>query len=256
MQENKLINTIRQLKEIKPRQEWASLLKSQILNTAEQKQVVQVAVPAQRIGIIDIISGVIFQKKFAYVSATLTFMFMVVGVFGFVNYTMPGDIFYPVKKIVEQTQSQSALQIAYNRSEDLVKIVKENKTQNLAPAITEYKASISDAVKNLTNSLSADNDKKLVEGIIAEVKKIQENQEQLKTLGIKIEDSDEMSELESALAVIVENQIADLEETTLTKEQQTTLTEIKDLYEQGKYSDALEVMLQMDKAEKSEDLEK
>ena len=244
MNKNELVNTIQQLKEIKPNQEWVSLLKSQILNPAEQKQATFVAeIPAEKIGIMDAITGMIFRNKFAYATATLTFM--IVGVFGFVNYTMPGDIFYPVKKIVEQTQSQSALQIAYNRSEDLVKVVKENKTQNLTPAIDEYKASMSDAVKNLTNSLSQDNDKKSVEEIIGEVKKLQENQKQLETLGVNIGNADEMSELDGVLAIIVENQIADLEKATLTEEQKATLTEIKDLYEEGKYSEALEMILGM-----------
>jgi len=243
MSKNDLENKIRQLKEIKPRKEWAVLLKSQILNS-EQKQVEMVEMPAVKVGIMDVISGIFFQRKLAYASV-LSLMFMIVGAFGFVNYTMPGDIFYPVKKIAEQTQ-QTPLQIAYNRSEDLVKVVKENKTQNLTPAITEYKASISDAVKNLTDTLAIGNDKKSVEEIINEVKKIQENQKQLETLGVNMGDADEMSELDSTLAVIVENQIADLEETTLTENQQTILVEIKDLYEQGKYSEALEAILQMD----------
>lgn len=247
MDKIELENSIRQLKEIKPRKEWASLLKSQILNS-EQTQVIQaVKTPAADIKIMDIISGIFSQRKLAYASA-LSLVFMVVGIFGFANYTMPGDIFYPVKKIVEQTQSQSALKIAYNRSEDLVKVVKENKTQNLTPAITEYKASISDAVKNLTDTLASNNsDKNSVEELLGEVKKIQENQKQLETLGVNVGDSEELSELDTILASIVENQIADMEETTLTEDQQKTLLEVKDLYQEGKYSEALEMILQIDK---------
>jgi len=242
MNQNELVETIKQLKEIKPRKEWAILLKSQILNSASAEQVRVVKIPAEkRVGIMDVISGVLFQKKFAYASATL--VFLVIGVFGFARYTMPGDLFYPVKKIAEQTQSP--VQVAYNRSEDLVKVVKENKTQNLTPAITEYKASISDAVKNITDSLAKDTDKKSVEEIVSEVKKLQENQKQLETLGVNLGDEKEMSELDGILAQIVENQIADLEETTLTEEQQTTLAKIKDLYSQEKYSEALEEILQM-----------
>jgi len=247
MNKIELENTIRQLKDIKPRQEWASLLKSQILNSAEQKQVITVAeIPAEKISVMDVISGIFSQRKLAYAVST-TLVFMVVGVFGFVNYTMPGDIFYPVKKIVEQTQSQTALQIAYNRSEDLVKVVKENKTQNLTPAITEYQASVSDAVKNLTDALANNNDKDSVGQLLDEVKKLQENQKQLEVLGVNVGNNDEMSELDTMLKTIVENQMADFEETTLTVEQQTKLANVKDLYEQGKYSEALEVMLQMDK---------
>jgi exosome complex RNA-binding protein Csl4 len=245
MYKNELENTIKQLKEIKPNQEWVSLLKSQILNPAEQKQVIVVAEgSSQKIGIMDIISGVLFQNKFAYATATL--VFMIVGVFGFVNYTMPGDIFYPVKKIVEQVQPNSAVQVAYNRSEDLVKVVRENKTQNLTPAIDEYKTSVSDAVKNLTETLANNNDKKSVAMVLGEVLKLQENQKQLEVLGVNIGSTEEMSGLDGILATIVGNQIADFEQTTLTAEQQTELTKAKELSEQKKYSEALEVLLQMD----------
>ena len=244
MNTKELENTIKQLKEIKPNQEWVSLLKSQILNPAEQKQVIEVVeMPEKKVGIIDIISGMIFQNKFAYATATL--VFMVVGVFGFVNYTIPGDMFYPVKKIVEQTQSQTTLQIAYNRSEDLVKVVKENKIQNITPAITEFKASISDAVKNLTNSLSNDNSKDSVVAVLEEVKKIQKNQKELETLGISISGTEEMSELDSVMAIIVEDQIADLELATLTEDQEQVLIDAKDLFEQKMYSESLEKILEI-----------
>jgi len=246
MNTNELENKIRQLKEIKPNQEWVSLLKSQILNPAEQKQVIGVVeMPEQKVRIMDVIGGMIFQNKFAYATATLALM--VVGVFGFVNYTMPGDIFYPVKKVAEQVQPNSAVQMAYNRSEDLVKVVRENKTQNLTPAIDEYKNSVSDAVKDLTETLESNSDKTSVAMVLDEVKKLQENQKQLEVLGVNMGNNTEMSELDTMLKTIVENQIADFEETTLTVEQQTNLANAKDLYEQGKYSEALEVMLQMDK---------
>jgi hypothetical protein len=158
---------------------------------------------------------------------------------------MPGDMFYPVKKIVEQTQSQTTLQIAYNRSEDLVKVVKENKIQNITPAITEFKASISDAVKNLTNSLSNDNSKDSVVAVLEEVKKIQKNQKELETLGISISGTEEMSELDSVMAIIVENQIADLELATLTEDQEQVLIDAKDLFEQKMYSESLEKILEI-----------
>jgi hypothetical protein len=247
MYRNQLENTIKQLKEIRPNQEWVSLLKSQILNSVEQNQTIKIAeVPIEKVKIVDIISRIIFQNKLAYATVT-TLLFMVVGVFGFVNYTMPGDIFYPVKRIVEQTQSQSAVQIAYNRSEDLVKIIKENKTQNLAPAITEYKASISDAVKDLSDSLAQNNDKKIMEEIINDVIKIKENQRNLQVLGVNVGDEDEVSELVDLLSAIVKNQIADFEDTTLTQEQQKVLAEVKELNEQEKYSEALELILEIEK---------
>ncbi len=244
--ETQLIDTLKGLKDIKPNKQWAVLLKSQILDCGAEKQVEFNAADfrTNKAGIGEIVLRMFSQKKLAYASAT--FAFLVIGIFGFARYTMPGDIFYPVKRIAEQTQ-QTPLQIAYNRSEDLIKVVKENKTQNLAPAITEYKASISDAVKNLSDSLvvAKGGDKNAVEEIINEVKKIQENQKQLETLGVNIEDSEQISELDAALSFIVENQIADLEDSTLTDKQQETLEKVKELFMQGEYSQALEEILQM-----------
>jgi len=149
-------------------------------------------------------------------------------------------LLFSVKKISEQ--AQSPLHVAYNRSEELVHIAKENRTQNLAPAISEFKASISDAAKNLVESLTIGS-KDSAKQIVQEVKKIQDNQKKLETLGVDIGQTQEAQELNSALQAIVESQIKDLEKTTLTEEQEGSLIEIKDLYEQQKYSDALERIL-------------
>lgn len=232
---------IKKLNQIKPRQEWVSLLKSEIMNSAEERQV---NIIERKTSVAEIISGIIFQKKFAYASMTL--LFMVVGVFGFARYTMPGDIFYPVRKMAEQTQ-QTPLQIAYNRSEDLVRVASKNKTQNLAPAINEYKASISDAVKNLTDSLAQDSGTESMNEIINEVIKIKENQKNLQVLGVNVGNEDEISELTNLLSTIVKNQIADFEDSTLTEEQQEVLAQVKELNDQEKYSEALELILQMKK---------
>ncbi|MFA6358793.1 MAG: hypothetical protein WCY09_09085, partial [Candidatus Omnitrophota bacterium] len=231
-------------KEIKPRQEWVSSLKMQIMSGQAIKPVGQadIFVAERSARIWDMVSGVMSQRRFAYASAT--FVFLVVVFLGFARYTMPGDVLYPIKKVAEQ-QIQTPLKIAYNRSEELVQIVKENKTQNLEPAITEYKSSVSDAAKNLADALTNAGDKQTVAQVLTEVKKLQENQQQLEVLGLNIEDGDEMSELNSALETIVKNQITDLEAATLTEEQQAILTEAKDLYAEENYSDALEKILEI-----------
>lgn len=236
--------TIKKLNQIKPRQEWVVLLKSEIINSsylAEPK----VNIIERKTSVVEIILRVLFQRKFAYASMTLLF-FMVVGVFGFAKYTMPGDIFYPVRKIAEQTQ-QTPIQIAYNRSEDLVRAVVENKTQNLTPAINEYKASVSDAVKNLTDSLSNKKNKEPINNIINEVIKIKENQKNLQVLGLNVGNDDEISKLTNLLSTIVKNQIADFDDATLTEEQQKILTQVKELNEKERYSEALELILEIQK---------
>ena len=236
MTEKELIKQLKTLKEIKPRKEWALLLKSEILNAkyAEQKIAVKPATKAW--SILELFPLFNYQKKLVYAFATLCFF--VVGIFGFAQYTMPGDLLFPVKKITEQTQTP--LQVAYNRSEDLVQIIKENKIQNLDSAILEFKTSVTDAAKTITQNLVKNNDKESIKVVMAEVKKIQDNQEQMKTLGVNIGDT---KELDDVLALIVQEQIDSLNESTLTEKQEEALKGITELYEQEKYSDALEQIL-------------
>jgi len=236
MTEKELIKQLKTLKEIKPRKEWALLLKSEILNAEYAEQKIAVKPASKAWSILELFPLFNYQKKLVYAFATLCFF--VVGVFGFAQYTMPGDLLFPVKKITEQTQTP--LQVAYNRSEDLVQIIKENKIQNLDSAILEFKASVTDAAKTITQDLVKNNDKESIKVVMAEVKKIQDNQEQMKTLGVNIGDA---KELDDVLALIVQEQIDSLNESTLTEKQETALKEITELYEQGKYSDALEQIL-------------
>jgi len=243
MTEKELINQLKGLKEIKPRKEWALLLKSEILNAEFKEQTILTKPASKAWNILEFLPVINYQRKLAYAFATL--IFMIVGIFGFAQYTMPGDLLFPIKRIAEQTQNP--LQVAHNRSEDLVQIVKENKTQNLAPAISEYKASIADAAKNLTKSLAQNSDKDSIRQVAYEFKKIQDNQKQLQTLGIDIGETKEVKALDDALAVLVQSQITDLENATLADDQQKSLTAAKDLYEQGKYSDALEKILLINK---------
>ena len=243
MNEKEIIKSLKGLKEIKPRKEWALLLKSEILNAEFKEQTILTKPASKAWNILEFLPVINYQRKLAYAFATL--IFMIVGIFGFAQYTMPGDLLFPIKRIAEQTQNP--LQVAHNRSEDLVQIVKENKTQNLAPAISEYKASIADAAKNLTKSLAQNSDKDSIRQVAYEFKKIQDNQKQLQTLGIDIGETKEVKALDDALAVLVQSQITDLENATLADDQQKSLTAAKDLYGQGNYSDALEEILLINK---------
>jgi len=56
-------------------------------------------------------------------------------------------------------------------------------------------------------------------------------------------DTPEIKSLNDALAVLVQNEITDLEKTSLTEYQLETLKGIKDLYKKGDYGEALEKIL-------------
>ena len=56
-------------------------------------------------------------------------------------------------------------------------------------------------------------------------------------------DLSENSDVKDLYQTVVQSQIADLEKSTLTDDQANILIEIKSLYDQGKYNDALEKIL-------------
>lgn len=251
MDEKQLIENLKLLKNIKPRHDWVILAKTQILKN-DIKEVQEVKIPARKIGILDILASLTIQRKLAYSLATIALVMF--GVLGFAQSTLPGDALFPFKKIAEQSQAALAgantLQNnfdAYDRRvQDLVRAVAEDRTSNIPSAINEVKESMAAAVKGVTEIVKQEDGKSL-EALVADVKKIKDNQEQLRVLGVDVGETDEVNELNSVLAPLVRSEIESLEKATLTDEQKEILNEINDLYEQGKYSDALEKILLINK---------
>ena len=153
--QKQLIEQVKGLKEIKPRQEWVSLLKSRIIAERQTENAFQ-NTPAKKAGILDILPYVFFQKKTAYAFATL--VFLVVGVLGFAQYTMPGDALFPVKKLAEQSQANLMGQTTLNkeianlsnRINDLAQVAKDGRKENIPSVIVEIKANASELAKNFT----------------------------------------------------------------------------------------------------------
>ncbi|MCX6718106.1 MAG: hypothetical protein NTY81_00680 [Candidatus Staskawiczbacteria bacterium] len=235
--EKQLINSLKQLKEIKPRKEWAVLLKSQILT--EQKAI---AIPANQVGIMNVIQSLFFQRKFAYSFAAA--LLLIAGVFGFVKYAMPGDLLFPVKKIAEQSQASLAGQTKLNqdvailssRINDLAKVAKEGRTDNIPSAISEINANMSQLAKSLKKNP------------VKDPQTLKEIANSLKTLAdVPGTDLSENSDVKDLYQIVAQSQIADLQKTTLTDSQKKTLIDIEDLYNQGKYTDALEKILLISK---------
>jgi len=246
MQKSQVIQKLIGLKKIKPREEWASLLKSQILaeQTAESVHV--------QFSFADVVSSFKFQvssfffaRKYAYAFATI--LLVAIGVLGFAQSTLPGDTLFQVKKITEQSQAalmgtdslKNSVDNFKRRSQDLAKAARDNRTSNMPSAINEVRASISDVAKSIAQNSSKDSQTiKDIAVIVAEIKSLENS----KTLG-DLAGTTEIKELNDALAPLVMREINDLEKTTLTEEQQKTLSEIKDLYEKENYSEALEKIL-------------
>jgi len=220
--EKELIGKIRELGQIKPSPDWVALTKSQILVDVEVRP------------------RPFYFPFFKPAYAGLIIVFILIGLFGFSQDSLPGDPLYLIKKISEKSQAvfvseeelpKYNLEIANKRLEELNEIAQTNQVKKLAPAISEFQANVSEAAKSLAKVKGQD-----VEKIVAQTKKLEENKKKVEeVLATKIE----TEEWDNALSQIVEREIKDLEERTLTEEQEKLLAEAKSDFEAGNYSDAL-----------------
>lgn len=228
--QKQLISSLKQMKEIKPRREWAVLLKSQIL--AEKRE--EIKVVSQQATFTAIVSNIFSAKKLAYSFATILFLF--VSALGFSKYAVPGDMLFPVKKITEQsvatlsgqTKLNQDITALDNRISELAQVAKEDRSASIPSAISE----ITEAAKVLKdNSVK---DPQTIKAIATSLRTLAD---------VPGTDLSETSGVKDLYQTVVEAQIADLEKATLNDEQGVALVKAKSLYEQGKYSAALEEIL-------------
>lgn len=242
MTEKQLIAKIKELRQIKPREDWVFLAKKEILG--EEKSDLSLF---SFIGEIKREIRFAFSHKFAF--ASLIILIVLAGTFAISQKSLPGDKLFSLKKITEKgqaifvsegEQSKHNLQLANKRLDDLTKIAESNRVENLALAINEFQASVSEVVKSLTEE-EVKQDKEKVKEIVLEIKKLEENKQKVEALGVVI---GETEELDNVLAqLVVEREIKDLEGQVLTEKQQEVLNEARGDYENGEYFQALEKIL-------------
>jgi len=206
-----LICQLKSLKEIKPRKEWAILLKSQILVGSAPKKIVKVR--AQQVSISNVLSSIFFQRKFAYAFALV--LLLAIGFFGFTQHITVDN-----KAVL--SQGVAALRNSVND------LATQGKTEMV---INEIKASALELAKNLKAKP-------------ADLTVMKEIAVSFKTLAdVTGVDLSANPDVESLYQAVVESQIADLEKSTLTDNQNEALEEIKELYNNKKYTEALEKIL-------------
>lgn len=233
MNENQIIEKLKELKQIKPDSEWVSYTKTQIMGVEKKFTFASIINEIKRE------ERFVLSHKLAF--SVLTVFIAFIGVFGFALTSTPGDSLFELKKLTEkgqlffvsqEDQPRYNLDLASKRLDDLTEIAEENKVENLQSAINEYQEEKTNAVKSLIYS---DNSY-----IIEELTKLEAKENQVKSLGIEIGQNEE---LDSALAKIVKKEILEREEAGLTDEDLEVLNNIKFEYEQGNYSKALELLL-------------
>lgn len=224
MEEKELISKIQKLRQIKPDQDWVVLTKSQILG--EEKKCT---------------SLFLFPfLKVKPVYAGLVVIFILFGLFGMAQNSLPGDLLYPIKKITEKSQAvfiseeelpKYNLEIANKRLEELNKIAQTNQVKKLTPAISEFQSSVSQAGQKLTETK-----KPKVKEIVEVTKKIEENKQKVESRGIEV---GETTELDKALLQLIERQLKDLQVRSLTDSQKQIFLEAVEDFKAGKYADTL-----------------
>ena len=226
MTEADLVKKIQELKKIRPRKDWVVLTKSQILGEEPK---------------------ILFFPFFKPALATITALGILFGIFSLAQNSLPGDILYPIKKITEKSQAvfvseeelpKYNLEIANKRLEELNEIAQTNQVKKLAPAISEFQASVSEAAKNLVKLKKVD--KKIVEEAVKIGKNTKNTEEILATKIFPEETEESLNDFYKTYAQML---IKDLEESTLAEEQKLLLEEAKEDFETGNYSQALEKIL-------------
>ena len=235
--EFELVKKIRELKAIRPNQNWVSSTKTQILG---QESVVQ---PEG----LNIFNFLYFKPAYA----GLVFVFVLIGIFGISQNSLPGDPLYLIKKITEKSQavfiseegkSAFQLKLTSERLDDLTKVVEANQVGKLSPALKEFTAAKAEAQKELAKTIQGKSETeaiKLAKKVAPELRVMNEKEGQvLSSLGLEPEQTEV-----SAEKTVVELLIKDLETASLTEEQANLFSQAKADYENGEYWQALEKIL-------------
>ncbi len=235
MTENELIGKVRKLRQIKPRKDWVILTKRRILGQPPTLQ-----------GLfrdsLRIFPRLVFQYKLAF--ASLVIILILGGSFGFAQDSLPGDFLFPIKKITEKTRAvfisetdkpKVQLELANKRLEELTKIAETHQIKKLAPAISEFQASVSEAARKLVKIKEPQNSLETGKAVVAEIKKLEKNKEKIESLGVVVGDA---KEIENVMCQLVERETKDLG--TLTEKQEELLSEAENYLEEGECTLAFE----------------
>jgi hypothetical protein len=234
MEEKELINKIKELKEIKPSQNWVNFTKVRILGEEPKNSLVSV---------LEFFPSLVYKHSRLAFASLIIFGF-VAGFFGFAQGALPGDPIYALKIISEKTRLAfvsendllgAQLELANKRLEELKIITQANQVKKIAPAVQEFQANALAAAKGLTETQNPN-----IEQIVSETKKIKENREKIESLGVVV---GETKEFDEALSQLVGRELKDFGSRTLTDEQRTVLVAAAEDFWAGRYSESLENIL-------------
>ena len=234
MENRELIAKIQKLKQIKPRQEWVFLSKNQILGTEEKTKGL-----AFNNFSVKLVFKTLFSQQRILKPALITCLIIFLLITGFVFYL-----------IEDQEPVEIAQQLSIEELREMEKIVlpMEELRQSVIQTAIEIE-NIQDPEKVLkVTEITAPIVEK-GEKFINEIKKLeQEKKHTLKgqVLAVQIKETENTLDhlervAEARMAITAEILIRDLGNRILTLEQQDILEQIKELFQQGKYAQVLEL---------------
>ncbi|GMX58742.1 MAG: hypothetical protein MCSN_3960 [Candidatus Microsyncoccus archaeolyticus] len=233
MDEFTLIKKLESLKSVKADSNWASLSKANIMSQEFEKP---------SFSFFDYVK----QPKLVPVYASFIVLFTVTP-FIFAQNALPGEKLYTLKKIEETVRyafdgDKSAAQIAQvqTRLGELNKITEqsENQGHKLAAGIKETKQALTKASKEIAKAPEAQK-AEIAEKIITQITAIE------KKTNAAIMDSDK--EYQELYKFFVDNEIKEIElrKESLNEEQLELFNQAKELFETENYSEALEMIYQI-----------
>lgn len=249
MKESQLLNSLKQLKDIKPSKEWAVLTRQNLFKNELSQAVEKVGIKDKVSLVLDVFPRYLFNyHHYKYILATFVFGLLVASsTLIYAKNALPGDTLYVLKRAREKAialvtpesqKPEMQMELTNERLKELTLIAESKQNQKLSSAIREFQASAKMAALNIKSikniSQLEDNN------IVKEAKRIEEQKEKIEALGVEIGDTEELN---TALSELIAREIKDLEAKTLTEEQKELLDKVKISFEEKKYSQALENLL-------------
>jgi Na+/phosphate symporter len=256
MDEFTLGKKIGELKQIKPNAQWVSLAKSQIVQTTFEKNVK----PSFREVAFNMFN---YIKQPQLVTALASFALFTIGSVSFAAVAakdaVPGEPLYIVKHAQESlrmatiTSPQQKVIAQFERAsirlDELDKVSKqsENNQDKKLAAITEIKKAVTQATKDIA-SLPADEQASLIGQLANKIQTVEKN------TNAAIMDDKEPS-YESIYKFLADSEIKELDANAknLTTNQKRLLSQAKGLFDVQKYSEALDVIYQIQPQPKIEE---
>jgi len=244
--DKKLINQIRELKQIKPDSAWSASVRAQIVGHEEV---------GQKQSILTIFGNALFQYRIAF--ASLVIFMMAGGTIALAQNALPGEPLYAVKRATEKGMALVAgkdkiaaanLELAAKRLKEIDLISQKNLVKNLPIAFEEYKSAKSEAKKDVAEQITKNpkNATKIIKDAMVVMKDINDKEKQVYgALGVdqNASSTEDGADIASD-KVIVGLLIANFQDNNnLSDDQSKDLQTVKELYDGGNYRQALDIYL-------------